>query len=279
MRFFGGLLAIFILCFAVSAEAKVCGGEVECGCGDILVGETTLQEDLLSCPGNGLRLRHTAVLDCDGHAITGTGNWTGLTLDRTEGAEDGVDLSLQTTGNHIEGNLISGSGDEGIHIGSGADLNFVFFNDIENSGAENIYMLDVRHIFLIGNNLSGSGAASLYMKHAQNSIVVFNSIEDRLVHVRGASHENLFILNYLTGAGYVFEAYNEQQKRSRVAGGWEAPTQNRIIGGSIEGAGTCVRFSGASDNRVEGVAATNCRQSRTASRGTLAAGDNFLEFL
>ena len=29
MRFFGGLLAIFILCFAVSAEAKVCGGEVD----------------------------------------------------------------------------------------------------------------------------------------------------------------------------------------------------------------------------------------------------------
>ena len=312
MRVFGGLLAIFILCFAVSAEAKVCGGEVECGCGDILVGESTLQEDLLSCPGNGLRLRHTAVLDCDGHAITGTGNWTGLTLDRTEGAEVrnclvsgfrngfrvrggsgnriedneildntryGMDLSLQTTGNHIEGNLISGSGDEGIHIGSGADLNFVFFNDIENSGSENVYMLDVRHIFLIGNNLSGSGAAALYMKHAQNSIVVFNSIEDRVVHVRGASHENLFILNYLTGAGYVFEAYNEQHKRARVAGGWEAPSLNRIIGGSIEGASTCVRFSGASGNRVEGVAATNCRQSRTASRGALAAGDNFLEFL
>ena len=312
MRVFKGFLAIFILFFAVSVEAKVCGGEVECGCGDVLVGEATLQADLLNCPRDGLRLRHTAVLDCDGHALTGKGNGTGLTLDRTTGAEVrnclvsgfgngfrlrggsgnriednevldnrryGMDLSLKTTGNHIEGNLISGSGDEGIHVGSGADLNFIFFNDIEGSGAENIYMLDVRHTFLIGNNLSGSGAASIYMKHAQKSVVVLNSIEDRVVHVRGASHQNIFVVNYLTGAGYVFEAYDERRPRARVAGGWEAPTENRIIGGSIERAGTCVRFSGASGNRVEGVIANDCKLSRSASRGAFGAGANFLDFL
>ncbi|HAC78997.1 MAG TPA: hypothetical protein DCG06_01790 [Deltaproteobacteria bacterium] len=312
MRVLLGLLAIFMMFSAVSVEAKVCGGEVECGCGDVLVGESTLGGDLLSCPGDGLRLRRTAVLDCDGHALTGKGRGSGLVLDRTTGAEVrnclisgfrngfrirggsgnriedneildnsryGIDLSQQTTGNWIEGNLISASGDEGIHIGSGADLNFVLFNDIEDSGAENIYLLDVQHIFLIANNLSGSGSASIYMKHAQKSLIVLNSIEDRVVQVRGASHENAFVLNHLTGAGYNFEAYEENQNRSRAARGWTAPTANRVIGGSIDATGTCVRFSGASGNRVEGVAATNCNLSRSASRGDLTAGDNFLEFL
>ena len=237
---------------------------------------------------------------------------TGLILDRTEGAEVrncmvsgfrngirvrggssnriednevidnsryGMDLSLRTTGNWIEGNLISASGDEGVHIGSGSDLNFLLFNDVENSGAENIYLLDVRHIFLIGNNLSGSGSAAIYMKHAQKSLLLLNSIEDRVLQVRGASHDNAFVLNHLSGAGYVFEAYEETRNRPRVALGWEAPTRNRIIGGSIEKAGTCVRFSGASGNRVEGVAAADCDLSRSASRGSMPASDNYLEFL
>ena len=312
MRVLWGFLAIFMLLSAVSVEAKVCGGAVACGCGDVLVGKSTLQEDLLSCPVDGLRLRQTAVLDCDGYALTGVGRGTGLILDRTEGAEVrncmvsgfrngirvrggssnriednevidnsryGMDLSLRTTGNWIEGNLISASGDEGVHIGSGSDLNFLLFNDVENSGAENIYLLDVRHIFLIGNNLSGSGSAAIYMKHEQKSLLLLNSIEDRVLQVRGASHDNAFVLNHLSGAGYVFEAYEETRNRPRVALGWEAPTRNRIIGGSIEKDGTCVRFSGASGNRVEGVAAADCDLSRSASRGSMPASDNYLEFL
>ena len=303
------LLVVFL---ATTAEAKYCGGDVSCDCGDILMGEMTLTQDLMSCPAEGLRLRQSARLDCAGHAIIGVGISTGVVLDRTAGAEVhncfiagfrngirlrggaanriednqivantryGVDFSRQTTGNWLNRNLISGSGDEGVHIGTGSDLNFLMFNDILGSGAENVYLLDVRQIIMVANHIAGSGAASVYMKHAQQSVLVFNAIEDRLVHIRGNSAENVFASNFLNGAGFAFEAYRETRPRVHAPLGWAAPTENRIVGGSIQTTGTCVRFSGASGNHVEGVAAVDCISVKKESRGNLQPVGNRLDFI
>lgn len=303
---------VLVLSSGGVAEAKVCGGEVACACGDQVVGDAVLTEDLLGCGGNGLRLRVDATLDCDGHAITGSGDGWGITLDRTKGAEVrgchvsgfrtglrmrggggnfvennefvgnsryGVEFSRASTGNIVDGNLILDSGDEGIHVGSGADWNVILRNDVRGSGDENIYLLDVRHVFVIANTLADSGGAAVYFKHAVDSALIWNSIEDRVVHIRGASTGNLIAVNFLVGAGYVLEAYEEKAKRERVPAGWSAPTDNRILGGTIEGAATCFRFAGASDNVVEGVRVDGCRASRASTRGGRAASANSVSLL
>jgi hypothetical protein len=308
------LVLVVVGIFALSGtevSAKVCGGEIACACGDRVAGDAVLEEDLLGCRGNGLRLREDATLDCQGHAVTGSGSGWGITLNRTRGAEVrnclvaefatgirlrggsgnlveanevigntryGIELAQRTVANRIYQNLVDDSGDEGVHVGSGADWNILMHNDIRDSGSENVYLLDAQHVFLIANNISSGGSAAIYMKHVVNSALILNSIEDRIVHVRGASHGNAFVVNFLKGAGYVFDAYNESSGRARVASGWSAPTGNRVIGGRVTGAKTCVRFSGASSNSVEGLVAEGCTSSRSTTKGGLAASGNSLSF-
>lgn len=312
MRWWCMLWVGLVLFSAGGADARVCGADVECGCGDQVVGHAILEEDLLDCPADGLRLRKNATLDCAGHAITGLGDGSGITLDHAHGAvvsgchvagfrtglrlrgggnnrvldnefvantRYGIEFALGSVRNLVDRNLVLDSGDEGIHVGSGADWNLIMRNDVRASGSENIYLLDVRNVLIIANMIAESRRAAVYMKHATNSALIWNTIEDRVVHVRGASNGNTLAVNHLVGAGFVFEAYEETRVRARVPLGWSAPTGNRILGGTIRGASTCFRFAGASGNTVKSVQASGCRTSKAITRGGKAATANHVNLL
>src|SRR5215207_1420280 len=48
-------------------------------CGDVLVADTTLDSDLLECPGNGLVIGAAGItLDLNGHTVDGTASGNGI---------------------------------------------------------------------------------------------------------------------------------------------------------------------------------------------------------
>ncbi|PIR72307.1 MAG: hypothetical protein COU42_01715 [Candidatus Nealsonbacteria bacterium CG10_big_fil_rev_8_21_14_0_10_36_24] len=69
--------AIFCIAAAIntaSANAKDCGGSIECACGDTVKQNYTMQADL-NCAGNALVLgADNITINCGGHIITGNGS-------------------------------------------------------------------------------------------------------------------------------------------------------------------------------------------------------------
>jgi len=292
---------ILLVFLTGAAVAHDCGGDASCSCGDTVRSDTTLDQDLVGCAGTGLRVRSGVLLDCDGHTITGRGTAEGVLVDTAAGAEVrncriggfsrgvrlraggmnvvdgneifanqnyGIELAVATAGNLLRGNLVRDSGDEGIHVGTGADANQIVDNQIVRSHAENLYLLKVRGCTVTGNNLSGSGAAAMYVKDSDDNSFASNTIEDRIVHVRGSSSGNVFTDNELHGAGFVFQAYHDDSL------GWTFPHGNQVSDGSIVGADTCFRFAGAYDNHAQGVVVDACRASASSALGGRAATGN-----
>lgn len=304
----GGVMAL-LLGFGASAsvaEARRCGGDVPCGCGDTLRGETQLTRDLLDCEDDGLRLKGGAVLDCRGHQITGRSRSEGVLLDeavgavvrdcrivgfetgiRIRGGSDnqvsgnevvssrryGVELARGSTGNWIEANLVTGSGDEGIHVGTGADGNAVVGNEIHGSGDENLYVLSSEGGVFAGNLLTSSGAAAVYLKHSSNNLFTANEVRGHVVHVRGHSTENLFERNRVEEGRFVFDAYKDREHPASVKG-WTRPTENRVVGGAVFDTRKCFQFKGVTDNHVEGVRANGCKARTQSKKGGVKSKRN-----
>jgi parallel beta-helix repeat protein len=296
--------AIVVLGAAAGAEAKECGGDVACACGDSVRGAATLAADLTGCT-TGLRVKGDATLDCAGHALlaaalapaegivvegtaatvrncTVAGFGTGIRV-RGGGAnvvEDnvvvdsgryGMELAFRTTRNRIARNLVTGSGDEGIHVGSGADGNVIAGNEITRSKRENLYLLDVTGNVVSENVLRGASAAAMYVKHSSRNVFVDNDVADRPIQLRGESEDNVFTGNRLSGGGFVLQAYEDAKR------GWKAPRGNRMHGGAVQGVATCFRFDGASYNRADGVLVDGCRPMAQRRSGGLAAVGNAVE--
>ena len=274
------------------AAAQTCGGAVR--------ESVTLTGDVSACPGSGLRVLGSAVLDCAGHEISGSGEGEGILLDRAEGAEVrncvvtgfrtgirirggganvvansevrgseryGIELAVATRDNRIAGVTVTGSGDEGIHVGAGADDNEIVDGVFADNGRENVYLLSVRGVSVVGNRISGARSAAIYMKHAVDTLVADNVIIDRPVHVRGTSTGNVFLGNSLSRAGFVFEAYRDGTR-------WTSPRENDVREGSVRGAAVCFRFAGAQDNTVANVAVDGCRRATQVRTGGIAAVRN-----
>ena len=56
-----------------------CGGATQCNCGDILIENYTIEEDLIGCPGNGLTIGADYItLNCNNNNISGLGSGTGI---------------------------------------------------------------------------------------------------------------------------------------------------------------------------------------------------------
>lgn len=262
--------------------AKTCGGDVACQCGDSVQGLAVLQSDLGICPGHGLLMSTGSVLDCAGHAITGTdplpGEWYGIVLNSISGAQVrncrvtafrrglrvfgggantlvgneivrnkyGIDLAGETGANRIESNVIRDSRDEGIHVGTGARDNVIAGNQIFGSKAENVYLLEASGTRVTGNVVVDGGSAGIFIKHSTASYVADNIVWDTPIQLRGDSWGNVVVSNDLRGNGYFLEAFLDER-------GWTFPHDNQASGGSVFNAGTCVRVLGAHDNRIQGV--------------------------
>ncbi len=294
-----------ILVGASNVAAGTCGGDVPCGCGDTVRGVALLSDDLRACVEDGLRLKDDAVLDCDGHEISGSRSGEGVLLDQAVGAtvrncrvaafktglrirggrdnvivdneivgngRYGVELAKASTGNHLVGNLIAGSGDEGVHIGTGAHETEVVGNEIRGSKRENLYVLSSNRGVFTANLLVQSGAAAIYMKHSSDNAFIANEVRGHVVHVRGHSIANRFADNHLRGGRFIFEAYKD--KHPAGVKKWTRPAHNEVVGGVVLDTKTCFQFKGASDNDATNVVSNGCTPKRLSKKGGQKATNN-----
>lgn len=305
------LVAAFaLLARAATASALDCTSGANCVCGDTIQGTVVLSKDLGPCPSVGLRVAAGAVLDCDGHAVTGTGADSalyGVLLDGVAGAEvrnckvSGFRRGIRLrggTGNHlhgnetwndvygievagateageahdhrIEANLVRDSIDEGIHLGTGSVGIQVVGNTVRSSAYENLYLLNARACSAESNVLEDSGAAALYVKHSTSNSFVRNVVRDKLVHVRGGSVSNVFDSNSLDGVGFFFQAYQEPE-------GWLHPHDNLVRRGEVTAPVVCFRFAGAYDNRVEQVVVGDCQVAENLPLGGVDSTGNVID--
>jgi len=277
-------------------------------CGATIQTAVTLTSDLSGCTGNGLRVRTGGSLDCNGHAITGTGTAYGVLVDTATGAQVlncrisqfsrgiriaagasntasgnelfdnnnyGLELAGATTGNQIESNLVHDNHDEGIHVGTGASNNVIADNQILRSAVENLYLLSSSGNTVERNTIAGSQSAAMYIKHTTSSTFTDNLVSDGPVLVRGSSSGNLFTGNQLTqpGYGFRFKAYND------TVLGWTFPHDNTVVGGSIPNARVCFSFAGAYDNQATQITAGRCTAATRTTLGRQKSTNDVVELI
>jgi parallel beta-helix repeat protein len=179
----------------------------------------------------------------------------------------GIDVALGSSNNTFRGNSIHDNADEGIHFGSGSQGNTFTGNTVYNNTAENIYLL-ASHYNTLANNTTRGGVNSLYVKDSSFNVIEGNTFRDRMLLVRGDSHDNELTGNQLIGTGIHFQVYTS-------ATPYRHPYDNTVIGGSITGASNCLRFSSSWGNVVLDTALSSCSTS-IASTGDYAQSRNTL---
>jgi len=300
------LVRVAVLGGAGVASAGSCGGSVVCQCGDAVAADYTMTHDLGPCPGHGLVVRSNVTLDCGDFRLVGLGNGSeqyGVYLNGDTGAEVrgarvlrcdvsrflrgvrlrsaegnsvldnrlhdngdvtrhvgyGIDLSAGAKDNLLRGNVITSNGDEGVHFGSGSGDNDFLDNEVFENYREQIYLLASHGNRLIGNTSYGSGSNSLYLKDSDDNHLENNTFRDRTARVTGDAKGNAFVNNSFVGATLQFRVYEASPNR--------IPANNSVIGGSMTGGATCLRFTSSSGNVVSDVLLNGCG-TQILSEGT-----------
>jgi parallel beta-helix repeat protein len=200
-----------------------------------------------------------------GHHVSGgefAGNTYGI---ETAGATD----AGTTTDNVIADNVVRDSRMDGIHLGAGTWRTTIEGNHVSGSGQENVYLLYGEECVVRDNLIEGGGAAGIYLKHGRRNLITDNTVRDRPVLVRGAATENVFATNHLERAAFVFQAYEDT--------GWAGfPARNTVAGGWVFDTAACVRFGGAEDNVVSDVLFARCVPVEASARAGRDATKNLL---
>ena len=306
------LLATCLLSVALGprqSSAKDCGDEIAaCECGDTVRGRATLTSNLGVCLETGLFVANGSLLDCNRRTITGRGQEAGVLFESASGAavhnctitnfqigvrvkggqgnaivdneildseKYGIDLADAAAGIRIESNTIRDSGDEGIHVGTGASDNVILGNQFVHNKEENVYLLGASGTRVIGNVMVDAGASGIFIKHSTNSYVADNIVFDNPIQVRGGSRDNVLEDNALRrfGSGYVFEALLENDT-------WTYPHNNQVTAGTVFNAEICVDLKGAYDNLVQGLTVGACLATvREIPSGGLEPFGNVVDLL
>lgn len=112
---------------------------------------------------------------------------------------------------------------------------------------ENIYVPSSSRCQIALNTVTRTESAAILLKHARDCTVASNTVVNGPIHLRGDAVGNIFDDNDLRGNGYFFEAFLED-------GVWSYPHDNTVHDGQVENTVTCLRFAGAYDNTVTGLA-------------------------
>ncbi len=194
-------MVVAVLGWTGTATAANCGdGVATCRCGDIVVTNTTLTADIGGCPKAGLRLMtSSAVLDCNGHALTGVKNGTrdngevGIHLDpgtdvevrncRVTGFRQGIRIGSGNN-NRIINNEVFGNRKYGIEIAGASTGNLIQGNRVgkpSGSGVEKaeegIHNGGGSHNTVIRDNtVIDSKQENIYVINANSVQVIMNTV-------------------------------------------------------------------------------------------------------
>jgi parallel beta-helix repeat protein len=161
LMFLGSALAmVFALASSPAAATHV-------GCGDVITQETTLDSDLVNCPGDGVVIGASGItLDLAGHTIDGTGpgdaghgvrnagadNVT-VTNGRIQQFQNGVSIRLSDA-NLITGLTLADSG-SGVYLEE-ASLTRILDNEMRSSGTGITLYREGNFNVIRGNSVSGT---------------------------------------------------------------------------------------------------------------------------
>jgi hypothetical protein len=286
-------LVLVALCgVAEPARAAECGGDRRCRCGDNVVADYTLPEDLGPCPESGLRVRRRVVLDGAGHVIRGSGTRGsfGVQVDSKGGGSRIRDLAVmgferglrlvKVEQVHVSGVAAHDNGDFKARVGYGIDL----------AGGASRNVLD--HVQVFGNADEG---IHLGTGAHENQIVdsqIYDNSRENVYFLR--NHGNVLLRSKLRGAGsasvYIKHAARTVLEGNEIEGavvqvrgaaretrlvdnvlrssalvlqgyrdqdekvGTRFPESTQVRGGRISSDAVCVRVDGASGTSLEEVA-------------------------
>lgn len=287
----GGIAAALVLFgWAAGAAAASCGGGRRCACGDRVVADYALPEDLGPCRGDGLRLVARVNLDGGGHAIRGaspretagvvvTAAASGSTVRALEvtGFERGIRLAgaqrveVLDVHAHHNGSVRAGVG-YGIDIAGGASGNRLERVRVHDNADEGIHFgSNARANRLVHSEVRDNARENVYFLDATE-----NSVED--CTIRGGGSNSLYVKNSkatviarsriegrpLTVRG---ASANTALVDDEISGAGvilttyddgklhrrTRPVRTSIRGGRISGAAVCLRVEGADDTSIDGV--------------------------
>lgn len=290
------------------AEAAECGGARKCRCGDHVVVDYTLTEDLGPCENHGLRVRRAVLLDGAGHLVRGSGTRGsfGVQVDSkgsgarirnlgVTGFERGVRL-VKAERVRLEAVAAHDNGDRKARVGYGIDL----------AGGASRNVLERVQVF--GNADEGIHLGSGAHENRIVDSEIYDNSRENVYMLR--NHGNVLARSTLRGAGsaavYIKHAARTVLEGNRIDGavvhvrgasrdtrlidnvlrdsavvlqryrdkdakiGTQAPVATTISGGRIVSNAACVRVEGASETVLDGVA-LECPQQVSIADATVTA--------
>ncbi|MGB2698461.1 MAG: NosD domain-containing protein, partial [Candidatus Zixiibacteriota bacterium] len=153
----------FILSIAGIGSAGTCGGDVQCGCGDVLVESHTMWYDLNNCGGNGLVIGADGItLDGNGHTIDGAGtNYSsGIHIEPKQ------DVTIK--------NCIVKDFCWGIHLRH-SDNNIIENNNLSSNIQAGIWLYESNGNTLINNVAFNNNDDGIWICYSNNNTLITNN--------------------------------------------------------------------------------------------------------
>jgi parallel beta-helix repeat protein len=190
---------------------SICGGEVACHCGDVVIEDAVLTENLY-CPGYdwGLKIQEGVTLDCNSHSIQGN--------DRT----DSVGVKIESSNNTLQNCLVN-DWYHGITVTN--SQNQVLNNEVYGNVEQGIFVV---HSTSPGNQISDNlvhqnkRGIALYASSNENIITENILLDNQLygIYLLNGNQYNSIFLNTLSNSE---DAYEDQTSTNNY---WD----NGVIG-------------------------------------------------
>jgi len=240
------LIGVFCLVLVSGfASAANCGGAVQCNCGDTLVEDYVMTDDL-DCSDHGLIIGNNGItLDCDGHIIDGPGasvnSIIGIIIESKANTtvkncvisnfRNGIYLSNYANTNTIQDNVMEYN-HVGIHMDSNSDTNIIDNNTISSFTVQGTNMnLINTHNNNISNNILSNASMGIRLYSSVNNNNIFNNdiIDNNGEHGFGvylyASSDNIFwgnnFVNNRYHASEVEGSHSNDWNMSNVGNYWD----------------------------------------------------------
>ncbi len=178
-----GLLATIVALLTVSGSAQA--AHVQCG--KVLVASTTLDNDLLACPGDGLVVgAHGITIDLNGRAIVGAGLGAGIRNDgfdgvtirngAVQGFDYGVQLNPGSIGNVVDGLVLTSNQLAGVQL-DGAAQNQVRSSSIQLQANDGLVVAGGSSgNFIVGNTIGQTANRGIFVSGSSDNVFESNQV-------------------------------------------------------------------------------------------------------
>jgi parallel beta-helix repeat protein len=226
---------------------------VDVHCGQVLVASTTLDGNLLACPGDGLVVgAHGITIDLNGHSLVGTGAGAGVRNDGFDavtvknGAVEkflyGVQLNPGTVGNLVDELALTTNKSAAVQL-DGAAENQIRGSTLDFQANDGVVLLGGSNgNFILGNTIGHSADRGISVQASSGNVFESNRVissGDRGVALEGANGNRL-VANAVSGNG------------DAGIGLLLGSNSNLVLGNTVsQNQDAAVLVTGSHDNRIE----------------------------